>query len=114
MTGDVERRDAEADDEEDENERRAAEDVRVDDRDRTQREGSPPRQAADDREHEREDEHERLGDHHQLDVGLEAVPDLGHRAEEVERAEERVQELPHARPPPAASDAYLQTGIVYR
>ena len=47
-----------------------------------------------------EDEHERLGDDHQLDVGLEPVPDLGHRAEEVERAEERVQELPHARPPP--------------
>ena len=46
-----------------------------------------------------EDENERLGDDHQLDVGLEPVPDLGHRAEEVERAEERVQELPHARPP---------------
>ena len=91
---------AEADDEEDENERRAAKDVRVDDRDRTQREERPSRQAADDCESEREDEHERLGDHHQLDVGLEAVPDLRHRAKEVERAEERVKELPHARPPP--------------
>ena len=46
-----------------------------------------------------EDENERLGDDHQLDVRLEPVPDLGHRAEEVERAEERVQEPPHARPP---------------
>ena len=66
---------------------------------RTQRDGGPSGQSADDRDEKCEDENERLGDDHQLDVGLEPIPDLGHRAEEVERAEERVQELPHARPP---------------
>ena len=60
-----------------------------------ERSGRAPRQSAHDREQQGEDEHERLGDEHQLEVELEAVPDLGHRAEEVERAEERVQELAH-------------------
>ena len=68
-------------------------------------------ESADDGHEKREDENERLRDHHQLDVGLEAVPDLGHGAEEVERAEERVKELPHARPPPSL-ERYFRTGTL--
>src|SRR6478609_8370083 len=51
--------------------------------------------AAHDREQQGEHEDERLRHEHQLDVELEAVPDLRRRADEVEGAEELVQELAH-------------------
>ena len=52
-----------------------------------------PRQAAHDRDQQRQWKHDRLGDEHQLDVELEAAPDLRRGAKEVERIEELMQEL---------------------
>ena len=92
---DVQSRDAKAPHVSNEDQRRPTEEVRVADGEGPQRKRRPAGQTADQREDEREDEHEHLRDHHQLDVRLEAVPDLRHGPAEAERVEERVQELPH-------------------
>ena len=101
--------------EENKDQRRATEDVGVEDRDTSQRESRTPRQSAHDREQEREHENQRFSDEHDLQVDLEAGPDLRYCAEEVERAEERVQELAHSdflRGISASRRAYFRTGIV--
>ncbi len=89
----LEARDAEADDERDDDDRRAAEEVGVGDRQGAKRQGSAPRQTADDGEREREHQDQGLRDDHHLDVHLEPRPDVRQRQPEAVRVEEGVKDL---------------------
>src|SRR5439155_7251189 len=90
-----ERRRAEAENRDHEDRRHAAEEVRVDDRERPQREEHRPRQAADHGEEQREGEDEHLRDAEDLHVQLERARDLGERGAELTPVEECA---PHLRP----------------
>ena len=83
----------EAHDERDEDQRDAAEEIRVDDRQGAERCSSAPWQAAHDRDREREDQHERLGREHQLQIHLEPGPDVRQREPGRAGAEEDLQDL---------------------
>ena len=85
----------EADHEGDEDQRRPAEEVGVDDHQGAERLRPAPWETADNGDGEREDEHERLRDHHQLQVDLESRPHVGERDPEVVRREERLDNLMH-------------------
>ena len=89
-------REAEADEERDEDQRRAAEEVGVDDRQGAERSRSAPWQAAYDGDGEGEDEHERLRHHHQLEVHLEARPDVRERIPKIVGREEDPENFMHA------------------
>src|SRR5204863_2725496 len=87
-----------------------AEEVRVGDREASERQRPSSRQAAHDRNDEGEKQHEQLGDHHQLDVRLKAVPDLRNRSADAEWAEERVQKLAHLGLRRSGLTGYFRTG----
>ena len=106
----MQRRDPKTPDVGDEDQRGAAEEVGVGDREHAERQGWASREPADDREHQCEEQHEDLGDHHQLDVRLEAVPHLRDCAAEAEWAEEGVQELAHLGLRRGGLTGYFRTG----
>ena len=77
------RRDPEAEHEDDEDARHGAEHVDVDRRHAAQREEHRPGQAAQDRQHEAEDQDQDLGDQEQLDVDPERGDQLGQRSQKI-------------------------------
>ena len=95
--GQLERRHAEAQHDDHQDRRDAAEQVRIDDRHQPEREKHRPREAAKNRDPQREDQDHRLADHEQLHVDPEMARDVREPDLDLVPVEERRLELGPAR-----------------